>query len=181
MPALAWSFQHLLSLGLIQQQLNRYHHHQLKCYRVQAARWQKFSDSPSLHKTSKKQEDTSNSKPEMDKGQTQQTLTNPESNTGSDSAPAISQMKLCSQFWCFVDNFFQFCPGAFSQNTWIKPCKKIFKVLPSVYVKKFDLSIKKCQGQPNVINFSKFIGPMSQMLHTKPQGHWFYGSREEDF
>ena len=38
MPKLAWSFRHLVSLGLIQQRLNHHHHHQLKHYRVQAAR-----------------------------------------------------------------------------------------------------------------------------------------------
>ena len=67
---------------------------------------EKFTESPQLHKTSKKQEDTSDSKPQSDEGQPQQASTNPESNTGSDSAPGISQMKLCSQFRCFVDYFF---------------------------------------------------------------------------
>ena len=71
MPTLAWSFRHLVSLGLIQQPLNCHHHHQLKRYRVQAARRRNLQ-SPWLHKTSKKQEDTSNSKPESDEGQTQQ-------------------------------------------------------------------------------------------------------------
>ena len=39
---------------------------------------EKFTDSPSLHKTSKKQEDISDSKPESDEGQTQQASTNTE-------------------------------------------------------------------------------------------------------
>ena len=29
--------------------------------------------------------------------------------------------------------------------------------------------------------FLNFIGPMSPMLHTKPQGHWSFASREKDF
>ena len=29
--------------------------------------------------------------------------------------------------------------------------------------------------------FSNFIGPMSPMLHTKPQGYRPFGSEEEDF
>ena len=53
---------------------------------------EKFTESPPLHKTSKKQEDTSDSKPQSDEGQPQQASTNPESNTGSDSALGISQM-----------------------------------------------------------------------------------------
>ena len=61
-------------------------------YRCEA---EKFTDSPLLHKTSKKQKDTSDSKPEMDESRTLQVSTNPESNTGSDSAPGISQMKFC--------------------------------------------------------------------------------------
>ena len=58
--------------------------------------------------------------------------------------------------------------------------KKIFKVMPiRVYVKEFDLSIKKGQGQPKVNILSNFIGPMSAMLHTKPKGHWPFGFGED--
>ena len=87
---------------------------------------EKFTEMWSLHKTSKKQQDTSDSKPESDEGQTQQASTNPESNTRSDSAPGISQMKLCSQFWCFVFNFFPILHNMFYEET-----KKIILELSS--------------------------------------------------
>ena len=32
-----------------------------------------------------------------------------------------------------------------------------------------------------VIIWTNFVGPKSQMLHTKPQGHWPFDSKEEDF
>ena len=50
---------------------------------------EKFNDSPSLHKTSKKQEDISDSKTES--GQSQQVSTNPESNSWSDSDISTSE------------------------------------------------------------------------------------------
>ena len=37
------------------------------------------------------------------------------------------------------------------------------------------------QGQPRIIICANLVGPTSPMLHTKSQGHWPYGSREEDF
>ena len=52
---------------------------------------EKFKDSPSLRKTSKKQEDISDSKPELDEGQSQQVSTSPESNTWSDSDISTSE------------------------------------------------------------------------------------------
>ena len=36
-------------------------------------------------------------------------------------------------------------------------------------------------GQPRVITWTNYDGPNAPMLHTKPQGHWPFGSREEDF
>ena len=42
--------------------------------------------------------------------------------------------------------------------------------------KKMTFSLKKGQGQLNVIFFSNFIGTMSPMLHTKPRV--ISGSRE---
>ena len=39
----------------------------------------------------------------------------------------------------------------------------------------------KSQGQPKVIIFSNFVGPIAPMLHTKLQGHLPFGSGEEDF
>ena len=52
---------------------------------------EEFKDLSSLRKTSKKQEDTSDSKPESDNGQSQQVSTNPESNTWSDSDISTSE------------------------------------------------------------------------------------------
>ena len=50
-----------------------------------------------------------------------------------------------------------------------------------IYVKKWPFCKKKL-GHPKVIFFfSNSVWPMSQMLHTKPQDHWSYGSREEEF
>ena len=37
------------------------------------------------------------------------------------------------------------------------------------------------QGQLRVIIWTNYDGPKSPMLHTKPQGHWPFGSGEEDF
>ena len=37
------------------------------------------------------------------------------------------------------------------------------------------------QGQPRVIIWTNYDGPKALMLHTKPQGHWPFGSGEEDF
>ena len=37
------------------------------------------------------------------------------------------------------------------------------------------------QVQPKVIIWTNYNGPKAQMLHTKPQGHWPFGSGEEDF
>ena len=37
------------------------------------------------------------------------------------------------------------------------------------------------QGQPRVIIWTNYDGTMAPMLHTKPQGHWPFGSGEEDF
>ena len=36
------------------------------------------------------------------------------------------------------------------------------------------------QGQPRLIICANLVGPTSPMLHTKSQGHWPFGSREED-
>ena len=56
--------------------------------------------------------------------------------------------------------------------------KKIFKVFAfRVYETKFDLTVKKVKVNPRSSNF---IGSMSPILHTKPQGHWPFDS-EEDF
>ena len=43
---------------------------------------------------------------------------------------------------------------------------------------KFDLEVG--QGQPRFIICANLEGPISPMLHTKSQGHWPFGSREED-
>ena len=68
--------------------------------------------------------------------------------------------------------------------------KKIFKVLPigvlpmEVYIENFDLSVKIKDNRKLYIYiyiFFRFIWPISPMLHTKPQGHWIFSSREEDF
>ena len=62
--------------------------------------------------------------------------------------------------------------------------KKIFLRLPiGVYVKKLPLhkKVKVSYSFFVVVSFFNLIGSMSQMLDTKPQGHWSYGSREEDF
>ena len=37
------------------------------------------------------------------------------------------------------------------------------------------------QGRPRVIIWTKYDWPESPMLHTKPQGHWPFGSGEENF
>ena len=37
------------------------------------------------------------------------------------------------------------------------------------------------QGQPRVIIWTNYDGPKAPMLHTKAQGHWPFGSGEEDF
>ena len=94
----------LVSLGLSQQRLNHHHHHQLKCcqcgeiYRL-----------PSLHVTYEKREDISDSKPESCLWWAKL------------HHPGISSIKLCSQFCCFVDNFFpNFAQGPFPK-IWIKP------------------------------------------------------------
>ena len=58
--------------------------------------------------------------------------------------------------------------------------KKIFKVLPiKIYVEKFDLSVKKVKVNRRLNFCSNFMRPMSLMLHTKPQSHWPFGSRED--
>ena len=36
------------------------------------------------------------------------------------------------------------------------------------------------QGQPRLIICANLVGATSPMLHTKSQGHWPFGSREED-
>ena len=43
---------------------------------------------------------------------------------------------------------------------------------------KFDLEVG--QGQPRFIICANLIGPTSPILHTKSQGHWPCGFREED-
>ena len=35
------------------------------------------------------------------------------------------------------------------------------------------------QGQPRVIIWTNYDGPKAPMLHTKPQGHWLFGSGED--
>ena len=45
---------------------------------------------------------------------------------------------------------------------------------------KFGLAIKKDQGQPRFIICANLVGPTSQMLYTKSQSHWPFGSRVED-
>ena len=37
------------------------------------------------------------------------------------------------------------------------------------------------QGQPRVINWANFVVLKHLMMHTKIQGHWPFGSGEEDF
>ena len=39
---------------------------------------------------------------------------------------------------------------------------------------------KKDQGQPRFTICANMVGPTSPMLYTKSQGHWPFGSREED-
>ena len=41
-------------------------------------------------------------------------------------------------------------------------------------------NVKIGQGQPRFTIFANLVGPTSPMLHTKYQGHWPFGSREED-
>ena len=41
---------------------------------------------------------------------------------------------------------------------------------------KFDVSVLKIKINPRINFFSKFIGPMYPMEHTKSQGHWPFGS-----
>ena len=36
------------------------------------------------------------------------------------------------------------------------------------------------QCQPRIIFGANLVGPTSPMLHTNSQGHWPFGSREED-
>ena len=49
--------------------------------------------------------------------------------------------------------------------------KKNFKVLPiDVYVEKFDISVKIVKISQRLYLFWNFIGPISLLLHTKPQG-----------
>ena len=43
------------------------------------------------------------------------------------------------------------------------------------------LCCKIGQGQPRVTIWTNYDEPESQMLHTKPQGHWPFGFGEEDF
>ena len=44
----------------------------------------------------------------------------------------------------------------------------------------FGLAVKKDQGQHRFIICANLVGPTSQMLYTKSQGHWPFGSRVED-
>ena len=39
---------------------------------------------------------------------------------------------------------------------------------------------KNGQGQPRFTICANLVGPKSPMLHTKSQGYWPFGSREED-
>ena len=46
---------------------------------------------------------------------------------------------------------------------------------------KFDIEVKKKgQGQPRSIICANLVGPTSPMLHIRSQGHWPFGSRDED-
>ena len=54
--------------------------------------------------------------------------------------------------------------------------KKTFKILP--ICKKWSFC-KTSQGQPKVMSFTNFIGPMSPILYTKPQGHCPFSFEEE--
>ena len=68
--------------------------------------------------------------------------------------------------WSFVISFYHFLT-VFSPNKSIRdqiwPCHKIGR------------------GQPKVIIWINFDGFRAPMLHTKAQGHWPFGSGEEDF
>ena len=59
----------------------------------------------------------------------------------------------------------------FSEGMHIFPYKSIRKQIWPCH--------KKGQGQPNVIIWTKFVGPKSQMPHTNPQGYWPFGSGED--
>ena len=49
-----------------------------------------------------------------------------------------------------------------------------------IYEITFGFVVKKDQGQPRLIICANLVGLTSQMLHTKSQGHWPFGSRVED-
>ena len=59
--------------------------------------------------------------------------------------------------------------------------KRFSKVLPIRVCKELAISIKKVKVNPRLSFFSNSIGPLSAMLHTKPHGHWPFGSEKEDF
>ena len=40
-------------------------------------------------------------------------------------------------------------------------------------------NVKISQGQPRFIICGNLVRPTSPMLHTKYQGHWLFGSRED--
>ena len=73
-----------------------------------------------------------------------------------------------SSLWSFAVSFFQqWLSNSFSLYKNIRdqiwPCCKIG------------------QGQPSVIIWTNYDEPEPPVLHTKPQGHWPFGSGEEDF
>ena len=69
---------------------------------------------------------------------------------------------ICCKFLPLDDFLTCFSPyKSISDQIW--PCRKIG------------------QGQPRVIIWTNYDGPKAPLLHTKPQGHWPFGSGEEDF
>ena len=67
----------------------------------------------------------------------------------------------------------------FSLNSYIKMNK--FKIFPYKYIRNQICSCHKVgQGQPRFIICANLVGPTSPMLHTKSEGHWPFGAREED-
>ena len=56
----------------------------------------------------------------------------------------------------------------------------ISRLFPYTCIRKQILpSHKVGQGQHRFIICANLVGPTSQMLHIKSQGHWPFGSREE--
>ena len=120
---------------------------------------EKFTESPSIHKTSMKQEDTTNSN--QNKMQVRPNRHQPIQKAIQDQILLLAFLR-----WNCVPNFgvlsmifSQFCPGAFSQNTWIKPC-----VVKQLVV----LQISKSQVWIALIQFTTVQSFTAQSLSLSP-------------